>query len=70
MSKLTRGVVEDICMKAAGHKIVSLPVKEFVDPVSKGIIRNYEILCERCGLSIEKLRNYRPYYQRKIQQEK
>ena len=45
----------------SGHIIVSLLTKHSVDPVNKTLIPIFEVLCSRCGRSLEEIRaEYRP----------
>jgi hypothetical protein len=37
------------------HKIVSLPVVQGIDPISKQVLTSFTILCERCGLRLEEI---------------
>lgn len=39
-----------------GHSIISIPVKQTVDPLLKLVVTAYEVLCARCGRSLDEIR--------------
>ena len=43
-----------------GHMFLSYVVSEIVDPVTKAVIRKYEIICSTCGNSRVSILSYRP----------
>lgn len=55
---MSRPIVEAVCIKT-GHKLQSFIVKDVVDPISKAVIHQYEVRCEKCSLTVEEIRRFR-----------
>lgn len=52
-------VIVDVCSKE-GHEVRSVIFKDVVDPMSKVVVHQYEMICVKCGHDLAFIKNFKP----------
>jgi hypothetical protein len=60
----SRRISNRVCSKS-GHKIIAVQTNSTFEPTTKILVPKFWHGCEKCGMTVDELRNYRGYTQEK-----